>query len=448
MKSPKHLKVAALAAAALGVFGGLGSAIASTTSPSNAVTINQNLAQSTQLLAQAQQFGEQPVLDQSRILLVAAPGSALNPNQFFIIEQQSNARPCWNEPSPGTIDPLWTTFDFTGICGRVSDSNGYSIRTSGIDQGANYQFKLEQSGNDLVLYGLPRPTNPDKRRLVIGRTNGRSATGFTRINLEPGWSLAKRTFEGRTLGHIYTTNQTTLAQLLNAGGAAPTPGPGTQPPVVVRPPATPAPFPDIQGNLYAAQIARASELNLISGFEDGSFRPRNTLTREQAVSIVMEGIQQRAPQSILAGLPQAVSGTPFPDVATNRWSALKIAQAKQLGIITGDFETGRFRPSDNVTRAELMAMLRKAAMIEVSGQSTVAGTPVTSLVPTQSPVGFTDISGHWAASTVTEMSAYCGIASPLNETGTSFAPNAQALRDFASAAVVRWVDCPARQRGV
>ncbi|MBD0269583.1 MAG: DUF3747 domain-containing protein, partial [Cyanobacteria bacterium Co-bin8] len=420
MKSLKHLKVAALAAAALGVFGGVGSAIASTTNSHNAVTINQSLTQSTQLLAQAQQFGEQPVIDQSRLLLVAAPGSALNPNQFFIIEQQSNARPCWNEPSPGTIDPLWTTFDFTGICGRVSDSNGYSIRTNGIDQGANYQFKLEPSGNDLVLYGLPRATNPDKRRLVIGRTNGRSTTGFARINLEPGWSLAKRTFNGQTLGHVYTTNQTALAQLLDAGGAAPTPTPGTQPPVVVRPPATPAPFPDIQGNLYAAQIARASQLNLISGFEDGSFRPRNTLTREQAVSIVMEGLQQRAPQSVLAALPQRATANPFPDVATNRWSALKIAQAKQLEIITGDFGTGRFRPSDNITRAELIAMLRKAAMVEFSEQTTVAGTPTASLVPTQAPVGFTDISGHWAANTITEMSAYCGIASPLNETGGSF----------------------------
>jgi N-acetylmuramoyl-L-alanine amidase len=454
MKSPKHLQVAALAAAALGVFGGLGSAIASTASSTNQV---QTQTSSTQLIAQAQQFGEQPILDASRMLLVAAPGSALNPHQFFIIEQQSNARPCWNEPSPGTIDPLWTTFDFTGICGRVSDSNGYSIRTNGIDQGANYQFKLEPSGNDLVLYGLPRPTNPDRRRLVIGRTNGRGTTGFTRINLEPGWSLARRTFEGRNLGHIYTTNQTSLAQLLNASGTPPTPGTGTQPPVaqppvtqppVTRPPATPAPFPDVQGNLYASLIARASELKLISGFEDGSFRPRNTLTREQAVSIVIEGLRQKAPESVLATLPQAVSSSPFPDVAANRWSALKIAQAKQLGIVAGDFETGRFRPSDNVTRAELVAMLRKAAMIQMTGQTTVAGTPVTSLVPTQSPVGFTDISGHWAANTITELSAYCGIASPLNETGTSFAPNSQALRDYASAAVVRWVDCQATQRGV
>jgi N-acetylmuramoyl-L-alanine amidase len=445
MKSPKHLKVAALAAAALGVFGGLGSAIASTVNPTSQA---QSLTASTQLLAQAQQFGEQPILDSSRMLLVAAPGSALNPHQFFIIEQQSNARPCWNEPSPGSIDPLWTTFDFTGICGRVSDSNGYSIRTNGIDQGANYQFKLEPSGNDLVLYGLPRPTNPDRRRLVIGRTNGRSATGFTRINLEPGWSLARRTFEGRNLGHVYTTNQTALAQLLDAGGAAPPPGPGTQPPVRPQPPVATAPFPDIQGNIYAAQIARASQLNLVSGFEDGTFRPRNTVTREQAVSIIMEGVQQRAPQTVLATLPQRVTGNPFPDVASNRWSALKIAQARQLGIVAGDFETGRFRPSDNVTRAELMAMLRRAAMTEFTGQTTVAGTPITSLVPTQSPVGFTDISGHWAANTITELSAYCGIASPINETGTSFSPNSQALRDFASAAVVRWIDCPARQQGV
>lgn len=441
MKSPMHLKFAALAAATLGVFGGLGSALANTSVRTQVQTTP------VPLLAQAQQFGEQAVVDPNRFLLVAAPGSALNPIQFFIIEQQNNTRPCWQEVSPGAINPLWTTFDFTGICGRYGDSNAFSIRTAGVEQGLNYQFKLEERDGSLVLFGLPKPNNPDRRRLIIGRSNGRSSTGFTRINLEPGWSLAKRTFNGQVLGHVYATNTATVAQLLDATG--PIAGGGGQPPVVT-PPVTPPPvaFPDIRGDVYAAQITRAAELNLISGFEDGTFRPRATLTREQAVSMVMEGVQRRAPKSLLATLPQSVFSGPFPDVATNRWSALKIAQAKQLGIIAGDFETGRFRPTDNVTRAELIAMMRKAALTDLTGQTTPEGAPVTSLVPTQAPFSFTDISGHWAASTIAEMSSYCGIATPLNETGTTFNPDVQALRNFASAAVVRWVDCGARQQGV
>ncbi|HEY9761692.1 MAG TPA: DUF3747 domain-containing protein [Trichocoleus sp.] len=439
MKSLMHLKVATLVAATLGVFGGLGNAMAYTT---NRV---QTQPESNQLLAQAVQYGEQAVTDPTRVLLVAAPGSALEPNKFFVIEQQSNSRPCWNETSPGVINPLWTTFDFTGICGRYGDSNGYSIRTAGVDQGLSYQFRIEERDGNLILYGIPKPTNPDKRRVIVGRTNGKSSTGFTRINLDPGWSLAKRTYEGRVLGHIYATNTSTIAQLLGTTG--PVAGGPTPTPVDPQPQPQPVPFPDVRGNRYAAQIARAAELGLATGYEDGTFRPTNTLTREEAVTLVMNGVNRRIQASVRATLPQAVYSNPFPDVAQNRWSALKISQAKALGIITGDFETGAFRPSDRVTRAELIAMLRKAAMAELAGLATTAGAAPASLTPTQSPVAFSDIAGHWGASTITELSGFCGIASPLNETGTSFAPNAAALRDYAATAIVRWVDCRAAQQG-
>jgi hypothetical protein len=39
------------------------------------------------------------------------------------------------------------------------------------------------------------------------------------------------------------------------------------------------------------------------------------------------------------------------------------------------------------------------------------------------------------------MSAYCGVASPLNETGTNFAPDEPAKRNYAAAATVRMLDC-------
>jgi len=38
-------------------------------------------------------------------------------------------------------------------------------------------------------------------------------------------------------------------------------------------------------------------------------------------------------------------------------------------------------------------------------------------------------------------------ATPVNETGNSFAPEADILRDYAAAASVRVVDCPAARGG-
>jgi hypothetical protein len=39
------------------------------------------------------------------------------------------------------------------------------------------------------------------------------------------------------------------------------------------------------------------------------------------------------------------------------------------------------------------------------------------------------------------MSAYCGVASPLNETGNAFNPNQAARRNYAAAATLRMLNC-------
>jgi hypothetical protein len=39
------------------------------------------------------------------------------------------------------------------------------------------------------------------------------------------------------------------------------------------------------------------------------------------------------------------------------------------------------------------------------------------------------------------MSAYCGVASPLNETGNAFSPNLAARRNYAAAATLRMLNC-------
>ncbi len=376
--------------------------------------------------ASAQLFEAQEV-NQSRILVVAAPGTAISPHRLFVIEQVSDARPCFQVQgaNPAEVTPLWTTFDFSGICSRAGDSNGYSIRVGNSDLGPTYRLQIRQSGNDLILVGVP--SDGSSGLLQIGRTGGISSTGFTQIILNPGWRMTKRRFEGRVLGHNYFTNDLPLAQLINADG-----------PVVVQPtpPATPAPtlpFSDIRGDIYATEIARAVQIGFVAGFDNGTFRPRDGVTREQAVSMVIEALAAKYPTQVM--IPATAQRQMFPDVPMNRWSAAKIGYAASLGIVAGD-QSGTFRPSAPVTRVELMAMVRRTAEFErqLLGQSTT-------LTPTGAVRSFSDISGHWGESLITLMSSYCGVATPLNETGTAFRPNEPALRNFASAAIVRLYDC-------
>lgn len=445
MNLSSSLKALALTAATIGVFSGGGQASSGSTE-----------FQPTGLnhLQLAQTFGNTPI-NQNDFLVVAVPGAAAQPYKLFIVEQIGSDPACWSIPSPGSeptqVDPLWTTFDYSGVCRLQRDSNGYAVWAAG-DVGPGGIFELNQRDGELLLQYRTSITGRD--RFTIGRTNGIAPNGYTQIDLEPGWTLTKRTYEGQIVGSnlVYFTNDMTVAQLLAEEDEVAT---GPSEPGRPTPPTTNLPFNDISGNLYAQEIVRASELGLVSGyFEDGTFRPQNPLTREQGVSIVMEAANQVLPTSILATIPQSVFSPPFPDVAQDRWSALKIEQAKALGLVTGDFGTGNFRPADNLSRAEYMAMLNKLARLsELAKDSDTEGeTPMvddaTELIPNISnPPTFTDISGHWGEAVINEMAGWCRVATPLNETGTSFGPEMDILRDYAAAASVRLVDCPAARPG-
>lgn len=438
-----NLKAAALTAATLGIMGGIGPAVAAV--PATPVERNTNV-----LLAQ--QFGSTPV-NADNFLVVAVPGTTSIPYRLYIVEQVQSNPPCWSFADSGAnrsqVNALWNTFDFSGVCRLQRDSNGYALRLAGQDVGPGARFEINAQGGNLVLQAAPSITS--RQRITIGRSNGISPTGFTKINLDPGWSLAKRTFEGQVVSShlVYFENNATLAQLLDGVvGEVPTPTP--QPPTQ-----TPLPFRDIQGNRYATQIARASELGVISGFpEDGTFRPTAPLTREQAVSVVIETASRILPSSLIARADQQVFSPPFPDVATNRWSAVKIRQAQQLGIVRGDAGTGRFRPTDNVSRAELMAMMYRLSLIRANVNTfdpSPTQLPGFENLPTNlptnvsNPPNFTDISGHWGETTIRQMAGYCGVATALNETGSSFAPNTMSLRDYTAATAVRMIDCPANR---
>ncbi len=437
-----RIRAAALTAATLGVLGGMGPGIAAVQP-----TVEPVGSQVSNLLAQT--FGNTPI-NEANFLVVAAPGSAAQPYRLLIMEQLNNNRACWNITNanvrPTEVNALWNTFDFTGVCRMQRDSNGYAVRLAGQDV-AGARFEINNRNGDLLLQFAPSTTSRD--RFTIGRTGGISSTGFTKIHLDPGWSLTKRTFEGQVVSShlVYFTNDLTLAQLQSGQT-----GGGTVTPPVTPPPVATLPFTDIRGNRYVNEIVRAAELGTISGFPDGRFQPTSPLTREQAVAVMMQTAARILPTSLIATLPTAVFSPPFPDVATNRWSAVQIQQAKQLGIVAGDGGTGRFRPTENVSRAELMAMTRKLALLRVDADAAdTTGTPVPGeelvqrgLIPNiPNPPVFGDISGHWAEQTIREMAAFCGIATPLNEMGTNFAPNTNALRDYTAAVSVRAVDCPA-----
>ncbi len=158
----------------------------------------------------ASPFGQKDV-DQSKYAVIAMP-LAQGGYKLLVVEQVSNKRQCWaeNGNAPTVIEPLLVTFDFTGICGRSTDSNGYSIRVEQQDMGIDYRLSIEQQGSELFLTGI-KNRGSGEAKMVIGRTHGLVPGAFMKFYLEPSWRLTRRTFEDRTLGHVYFTSDSLQA---------------------------------------------------------------------------------------------------------------------------------------------------------------------------------------------------------------------------------------------
>ncbi len=358
-------------------------------------------------------------MPQSQIVAVAAPFGG-NKYNLVVVEQILEKDNCWNErgTQPTIIDPVWTTFDFTGHCRRATDSNGYSVRLDGQDTSQDYLLSLVERDGELQLVALNRQ---DRSRTVIGHTFGLSGGDFLRIYLSPGWQFTKKSVDGKVLGHVFFSGD---SQAIAAAKDIPL----TPPPAPVPPS-----FPDVANDIYKDEIGQAVALGFIAGFRDNTFRPQQPLTREQLVSMVIGALDTVPDLQIQP--PTQATAQPYSDVAPSRWSAAKIEWAKQKQIVSG-YPDGTFRPDKPVTRAELMAVLRQAAQfvqVERGMSAEIKTTP--------QGTQFSDISNHWGANLIQQMSAYCRVASPLNETGSAFYPNTSAGRNYAAAATLRMHSC-------
>ena len=142
-------------------------------------------------------------LSQERFVLVAAPIGDGVRAQLNIYEQVKPTRPCFAVApgAPALVEPLLATFDFSGICSRFIDANGYSVRVGGADLATSYRLTVQRQSADNVLLAVPTKAGAGPEMLVA-RTQG-AGSGFLQLVFEPGWQLKRRAFGGRNLGHVY-----------------------------------------------------------------------------------------------------------------------------------------------------------------------------------------------------------------------------------------------------
>jgi hypothetical protein len=162
-------------------------------------------------------------VDQSKFVIVSAPIGDGSRAQLNIYEQRTEARPCYavEGSKPAVVNPLLSTFDFTGICNRFIDGNGYSLRIGNADLGTVYRLSVVKEAGETLLMALPTKAGAGPE-MVVARSGG-SGNGFLLLVPEPGWKLMRRQFGGRTLGHVYVYRDSWPAE------AAATPAPPVPP---------------------------------------------------------------------------------------------------------------------------------------------------------------------------------------------------------------------------
>jgi hypothetical protein len=201
--------------------------------------------------ASAQQalFGASEV-EQQRFVLVAAPiGSSGSRYQLNIYEQINDRRPCFatSNTLPTPVNPLLATFDFTGICGRYIDANGYSLRVGGADLATSYRLMVRSDASGTLLLALPTKAGAGPE-MIVARSGG-PIGGFHKLEPEPGWRLMRRTYGGRRLGHLYVYSETW--PLAATGGAAAGASSPERPAATVTP-ASPAVGPNATSGMGSA----------------------------------------------------------------------------------------------------------------------------------------------------------------------------------------------------
>ena len=113
-------------------------------------------------------------------------------------------------------------------------------------------------------------------------------------------------------------------------------------------------FPDVAEDAsYAQAVQELSSLDIISGFDDGTFRPDELVTRAQISKMVVDALNERAQAEA------SKANTKFADVSTDHWAKGYINQGVADGFISGYSDT-EFGPDDNVTYVQAQKMLVSA----------------------------------------------------------------------------------------
>ena len=122
-------------------------------------------------------------------------------------------------------------------------------------------------------------------------------------------------------------------------------------------------FPDVESTAsYAQAVQELSALDVISGYEDGTFGPDKLVTRAEITKMIVDALAERS------SAEASTESTKFADVSADHWAKGYINQGVANGFIAGMSDT-EFDPDANVTYVQAQKMLVSAIGYETYAQA-------------------------------------------------------------------------------
>ncbi|MBW4540117.1 MAG: S-layer homology domain-containing protein [Myxacorys chilensis ATA2-1-KO14] len=129
-------------------------------------------------------------------------------------------------------------------------------------------------------------------------------------------------------------------------------------------------FPDTKNYWAQPFIAALAERNIVTGYPDGTYRPNQTVDRDEFAAIVRKAFSQQRDRQI-------PSGSAFKDVPKGNWAAPAIEEAYETGFMSG-YPSGNFRPQQPVSRVEALVSL--ARNLSLKDESAANRTPAAAAI--------------------------------------------------------------------
>ncbi|MEC0370563.1 S-layer homology domain-containing protein [Paenibacillus chibensis] len=116
-------------------------------------------------------------------------------------------------------------------------------------------------------------------------------------------------------------------------------------------------FKDVGGAAWYSQaVGLAARLGIVTGYEDGTFRPNRTITREEMAVMAERAIRLIDQMKATASEP---NGPIFKDAGRiSAWAKTAVEFTASQGLVTG-LPSGEFKPDQTTSRAEAAVMIKR-----------------------------------------------------------------------------------------